>query len=98
MRYEFRSATGRVCCKANDPSLLCPACKARAGLTPIQRTDAPAAPEHDPLAGYRPALAAFAQETHQQLPPQQRGSSDHGSSFVPDPYQLALDRMKENRP
>ena len=93
MEYEIRDASGRICCKGKH---LCPACKARAGLTPVHRTDAPAAAEHDPLAGYRPALAAFAQETHQQLPPQQRASSDDASSFVPpDPYAIAL--SKENR-
>lgn len=89
MRYEFRSATGRVCCSGDNPDALCASCKARAGLTPIQGTKAHAA-EHDPLAGYRPTLDKLAPHARQQ--PQQ---SIAASSFVPpDSYAIAL--SKEN--
>jgi hypothetical protein len=30
-RYEFRNASGRVCCSSDDVNNLCPACKAKAG-------------------------------------------------------------------
>jgi hypothetical protein len=69
-----RNASGKVCCK--DPhgnahaAPLCPDCKARAGVMahaparvdpncPVHGTLARAA-EHDPLAGYRPALDKLA--------------------------------------
>jgi len=42
MKYEFKTAQGRVCCSNNDVRLLCPSCKAKAGvtapsLTPLQQ-------------------------------------------------------------
>jgi hypothetical protein len=31
MRYEFRSANGQICCRANNPEYLCAKCKAMVG-------------------------------------------------------------------
>lgn len=48
MRYEFKTADGRSCCKSDDPKLLCAACRAR--LAAANSSDAP--------DGYKAALAA----------------------------------------
>lgn len=85
MEYEFRDASGRLCCKGKN---LCPACQAKAGLTPVHATKAQA-PEHDPLAGYRPTLDKEPPHARQQPPPQ---SSAPASFNPPDPYTLALDK------
>ncbi len=44
MRYEFKTADGRTCCKSDDPKNLCAACKARVASA-------------DPPDGYKAALA-----------------------------------------
>jgi hypothetical protein len=40
MRYEFRTATGSICCQTDNPAYLCAACKQRARII----TNAPPPP------------------------------------------------------
>ena len=39
MKYEFRAITGQRCCAADDPTLLCRACRARAAESPTPARD-----------------------------------------------------------
>jgi hypothetical protein len=78
MRYEFKNASGAWCCRANDKTLLCAACKAQLNTTELLR-DAQGIP-----SPYESAM---------QVAPVNLGPNYQPYGEPPNSYALALERQ-----
>jgi hypothetical protein len=84
MKYEFHTTDGKTCCSSDDITLLCASCRAAAMTT----DDPPTDPRLVQMARFRDQLRADAL-TAALLP----SSSAHLTP--PDPYRIAIAKMKE---
>jgi len=106
MKFSFRSATGRLCCEADNREHLCNACKAIAAASPRAAGDYV---PPDPYAAdvkrlqqaipFAPSWPAPPTEMRTSATPCHPGPHILNASAYapPDSYRAALDKMKESR-
>jgi hypothetical protein len=83
MRYEFRTADGRTCCRTDRIDMLCPRCRPKATEVDRQPPDA-----------YAVALAARGCVSRSL---KELGADYNPYGTPPDPYAMALAARKEQR-
>jgi hypothetical protein len=89
-RFEFRSASGEVCCSSDNPEHLCAKCKAKAHTQRHAASDIPD-PNYDPhgtpASGYDIALNRQAPKPNPRNP---FDSAYDPRKTTPDGYAIAL--------